>query len=291
MVPGQFPRGELASLLQQTPPRQVPRVGLDVVFDRPSPEDPGLAKVLRSQRRPLVVAGWFSRDAAVNRPGDHTRILTPALQGTGLILGKLDVNTPGRIQDTGIQPLPLRLGKDLTAEHFAGILSGHPAPLLPAEAVIDWSLNWRALVHQVDAKDLPNLVNDTLLIGSTGDVDPDHPDLFTAPGAAADALVDLSGGRSRVVPGVLVQAALTQSIAHRLWLTPLPLPPITALFSGLGVVLAAAVESRRRRLVILALPWVIAIPLALQLAVSAQLLWPLLLPLLALSATALLRPH
>ena len=286
---GQFPRGELAALLQKLPPSQVPRVGLDVVLDRPSPQDPELAQVLRSQKRPLVVAGWFSRDAAVNQPGDDTKKLTPTLSESGLLLGKLDVNTPGRNENSGSQPLPLRLSSPLTAEHFAGLLSGHPSPLLPAEAVVDWSLNWRQLLRRVIPSELPTLKTDTLLVGSTGYVDLNHPDLFSAPGAAADALADLSGGSSREVPGVLVQAALTQTIAHRLWLTPLPLPPITALGGGLGVVVAAALETRRRRLLLLALTWLAAVPLALQLAVSAQLLWPLLLPLLTFSATVLLR--
>lgn len=289
VIAGQFPRGELAALLRQLPPSQVPRVGLDVVLDRPSPQDPELAQVLKEQNRQLVVAGWFSRNAAVNVAGDDTKELTPALRESGLHLRKLDVNTPGRSANSVSQPLPLRLSSPITADHFAGLLSGHPAPLLPAEAVVDWSLNWRQLLRRVKPTELASLKAETLLVGSTGNVDPAHPDLFSAPGAAADALADLSGGSSSEVPGVLVQAALTQTIAHRLWLTPLPLPPITALGGGLGVVVAAALETRKRRLLLLALTWLAAVPMALQLAVSAQLLWPLLLPLLTFSATALLR--
>lgn len=286
---GRLSRRRLAEILQRTPPAQVPRLGLDVVLDRPSPDDAHLAAVLRQQRRQLVVSGWFGPEAAVPGSGTNSQRLPPRLQGSGLVVRQLEVNTPGRLQGGAAQPLPLRLQEPLNAAHFAGALSGRPAPLLPAEAVIDWSLPWQRLLQRVEPEALPQLAAEVLVVGSNGLVDPAHPDLFVAPGAAAEALALLSGGSRREVPGALVQAALTQTIGHRLWLTPLPLLPITALFSGLGVVLAAALESRRWRLAVLALAWLVVVPLALQLAVSSQLLWPLLLPLLALSATALLR--
>jgi hypothetical protein len=128
-----------------------------------------------------------------------------------------------------------------------------------------------------------------LLVGSTGTTDPSHPDLFVAPGAAAASLAQLSGGSARQIPGALVQAALAQSISLGHWLRPLPLLPLTALSSGLGVLLAAAISDRRRRLLLVTCIAAVAVPLALQLAVGQLLLLPLLLPLLALAAAAALR--
>lgn len=288
-TPGMVPRKALVEILRRTPADQVPRVGLDVVLDQPAANDAELAAVLREQRRKLVVSGWFGADSAVTTPGRRTQELPPELRSSGLQPRRLDVNTPGNSKPAEPQPVPLRLQEALNAEHFAGALSNHPAPFLPAEAVIDWSLRWDQLIRPVMPSELSALRTPTLLVGTTGTVDPDHPDLFLAPGAASEPLAALSGGSSREVPGVLVQAALAQSLTHRLWLQPLPVLPITALASGAGVLLAAGLADRRRRLAVVLAIGIVAVPLSLQLAVSHRLLVPLLLPLGALTATALLR--
>lgn len=288
-TPGRLPRRALAAVLQRTPVEGVPRVALDVVLDESAPHSAELAAVLQTQQRPLVVSGWFSADTAAANPGDRTRRLAPELQGTPLQTRRLDVNTPGRSDPQALQPLPLRLQEAISAEHFAAALTQHPAPLLPADAVIDWSLDWGRLIRRLEPTDLPALAAPALLVGSTGNIDPAHPDLFEAPAAAAVALAEISGGSARQVPGALLQAALAQSITMGHWLRPLPLLPITALGAGLGVLLAAAIPARRQRLLLVVALGAVATPLALQLAVSQLVLLPLALPWLALASTAALR--
>jgi hypothetical protein len=288
-TPGRLPRQALAEVLRRTPVARVAKVGLDVVLDEAAPHSAELAAVLRQQQRPLVISGWFGAKAAAAKPGDRSRVLTAELAGSGLQTRRLDVNTPGRSMGTTPQPLPLRLNQPINAEHFAAAMASHPAPLLPADAVIDWSLDWQRLIRPVQPAELPALQASSLLVGSTGSVDPAHPDLFAAPGAAGSALAQLSGGSARAIPGVLVQAALAQSITLNHWLRPLPLLPITGLAAGVGVVLAAAIGDRRRRLLLVAGLAGVAVPVALQLAISTQLLLPLLLPLAALACCAALR--
>ena len=62
-----------------------------------------------------------------------------------------------------------------------------------------------------------------------------------------------------------------------------------ALAAGLGVLLAAALERRRQRLLALAVISLVAVPTALELALGLRLLVPLLFPLGALWASCLSR--
>jgi hypothetical protein len=288
-TPGRLPRRALAEILRRTPVGSVPRVGLDVVLDETAPHTDELAVVLQRQQRPLVISGWFGADTAALTPGERTRRLTPALANTPLQTLRLDVNTPGSSAPQSLQPVPLRLSKAINAEYFAAALADHPAPLLPAEAVIDWSIDWSRLIRRLEPSDLAGLQASALLVGSSGSVDPAHPDLFAAPGAAGRSLARLSGGSAREVPGALVQAVLAQSISLDHWFRPLPLLPLTALGGGLGVLLAAAIGDRRQRLLVVGGIAVVAVPLALQLAVSQLVLLPLLLPLAALASSAATR--
>ena len=114
------------------------------------------------------------------------------------------------------------------------------------------------------------------------------PDRFTAPGALRSTLTAW-GAANDALPGPVLQAVLAQSLALRHWLTPLSLPAATALSAGAGVLLAAAVPRRPRRLLWLVCAALLAIPFSLQLAVGLQLLIPIALPLAALGSTALLR--
>ena len=284
------PRAALAEILRRIPINSVKRIGLDVVLDQPAAGTKELAAVLRKQNRQLVFSGWFSSNAAAVDAGNHTKGLSAELIDTPLLTRKLDVNTPGykSTQQTP-QPSPLRLQEAITAENFAGTLSNHPAPVLPASAVIDWSINWGRLIQRIEPADLSVLKATTLLVGTTGNINPDEPDRFKAPGAAAAELAELSGGSSREVPGVFVQAALAQSINLQHWLKPQPLLTITALSSGLGVLLAAAVTGRRRRLQWFALISLISVIASLQLAITSLLLFPLLLPLVALGSATMIR--
>ncbi|MEB3332574.1 MAG: CHAT domain-containing protein [Synechococcaceae cyanobacterium] len=284
---GVVPRLALAQILERTPAITT-RVGLDVVFDREAPDTEALASVLQRQRRPLVVSGWIGPDAGTESPGRDTATLAVPLQSSGLSVRLLDVNTPGRHSSGERQPLPLRLQKPLTADHFAAALAGATTPM-PADAVIDWSLDWPRLIQRLQPADLAATQVQILLVGTNGALQRDYPDLFDAPGAAAESLAEISGGSARAMPGVLVQAALVQSLRLQHWLMPVSMPAITALTAGLGVLLAAAIEQRRRRWLVLGVVAAVALPVALQLAISTRRLVPLLLPLSALTLTAQLR--
>jgi CHASE2 domain-containing sensor protein len=99
----------------------------------------------------------------------------------------------------------------------------------------------------------------------------------------------LWSGNAREVPGVLVQAVLIQSLNLRHWLTPLSQTLCTTASAALGVVLAALLEKRQHRLIVVGVIAVVACPLAWSLAIWPLWLVPLLLPLLAISATTLCR--
>lgn len=274
----------LAALLRMAPVQQLPRLGLDVVLDEPAAGTAELAAVIRRQRRPLLLAGYYGPSSAA--PGAGLDSLPIAqLRQAGLQAASLEVGIAAPGDGKGRKPLPLQLWSPITPSHFAGALAEAGGVQLPAEAVIDWSLPWPQLIHRVSLAQLPELREPLLLVGRSGGSEQDSPDLFWAPAALRPALPTW-GGSEEVLPGVLLQAALIQSLNLRHWLTPLSLTACTAAAAGLGVLLAALLPSRRQRLVGIAVLIAVATPLALQLAVRQRLLLPLLLPLAALSATA-----
>jgi len=284
-TPGRVARAALAEVLRRTPPAAVPVVGLDVVLDEDAPGTDGLAAVIRQQRRQRVVAGWFGPDTAAKGAGLDSKPLV-VLREAGMEAGNLAVGTAMGADDR--QPMPLQLLEEVNGSNFAGALSAQSQPPIPPESVIDWSIDWLPLIQVVTPADLPALQAPALVVGTDGRIDRDQRDLFIAPGAIRHALPRW-GGASDVMPGALVQAVLSQSMALGHWLTPLSLPAVTALCSGLGVLLAAAASQRRQRP-----PWLLAaaaltLPLNLQLAASHRLLLPIALPLTAAATTALIR--
>ena len=160
---------------------------------------------------------------------------------------------------------------------------------MTADAVIDWSIDWRPLLRRVELQELSALKAPALVVGTDGSLDRDGADLFSAPGAMDPALTQIWQGAERKVPGVLIQAVLAQSLSLRHWLTPVSQTLITALAAGLGVLLAAAQANRRRRLWLVTAIIVVAVPMCWQLAIAQLWLIPFALPLAALTATALLR--
>jgi hypothetical protein len=284
-TPGRVARAALAEVLRRTSPAAVPVVGLDVVFDEDAPNTEALAAVIREQQRQRVVGGWFGPDTAAKGAGLDSRPLE-LLRQAGLEAGNLAVGTaPGPGER---QPMPLRLLEEVNAGNFAGALNTTATTPMPPESVIDWSIDWLPLIQVITPADLPELQASALVVGTDGRIDSDQRDLFLAPGAIRPALSSW-GGASDLLPGALVQAVLAQSLALGHWLTPVPLPAVTALTAGLGVLLAAAVPRRRRRL-----PWLLAgaaitIPISLQLAIGHRLLLPIALPLTAAATTALIR--
>jgi len=91
------------------------------------------------------------------------------------------------------------------------------------------------------------------------------------------------------VPGVLVQAVLIQSLNSGHWLTPISLTLCTLSAGGLGILLAALLEKRQHRWVVIALLSAVSCPLSFSLAVTQLVLLPLLLPMLALTVTTISR--
>ena len=281
-------RAALAEVLRRTPPAQVPLVGLDVLFDRPGPHSTELAHVIFNQAkagRARVVVGRLEANASDPDAGrlslPHPELLNAGADPRSLGVGIADA--PGHLK-----PLPLRILWPLDGASFAGSLSGWPVPWMPADSVIDWSLNWATLVRLVTLADLPALQARALVVGSDGSTENQRPDRFAAPGAMRSTLTAW-GRASDAVPGPVLQAVLAQSLAMRHWLTPFSLPAATALAAGAGVLMAAAVPRKARRWRWLLGAPILTIPISLQVAVELRMLLPIALPLAALSSTALLR--
>lgn len=192
-----------------------------------------------------------------------------------------------------LKPVPLYLIEPITATTFAGALARRPQPLLAADRVLDWSLNWAPWIRLVQPAELPALRAAVLLVGTSGRLGSNAADLFAAPATVQNALMrgdqPIWGGNARELPGVLLQAVLIQSLNLRHWLIPLSLTLCTAAAGALGLVLAALLEQRQHRLIVLALIAAAACPLAWSLAIWQLWLVPLLLPLLALGTTTLCR--
>jgi hypothetical protein len=282
-------RAALAEILRRTSPSKVPRVGLDVVLDQVGPDAAGMAALVRvigEQRRPQVFAGYFGADTEAPQAGDDSRPIAP-LRAAGLQAYNLSVGTaPGG--DSSLKPPPLRLLHAIDSRHFAHALAGSSARTLPADAVIDWSIDWVPLIQKIRTDDLPALRTPVLLVGDDGYRGEQRSDRFMAP-LAVQTTLPRWGGSSADMPGVLVQAVLAQSLRLGWWLAPASVACTTALASGLGVVVAAASARPLRQAGAIGAILLITIPVSFQMAVSFGVLVPILLPLAGLSATALLR--
>ena len=282
----------LAEVLKRIPPTHVPVVGLDVVLDQPRPGTNELAAVLRSQPSRKVVAGYLSpySDPSQGPIGDSW-LQGSILQAAGLQAADLAVGTAagGGL----LKPVPLHLQYPITNSNFAGRLSRIPQPLLPADRVIDWSLDWTRWIRIVSPDELAALRSPLLLVGTTGRLGDRPVDLFAAPATVQGALQrgdrPLWSGNAREVPGVLVQTVLIQSINLGHWLTPLSQTLCTLGAGALGVLVAALLEKRQHKLIAVALIAAVSCPLAYSLAIWQLLLVPLLLPLAAMAATTFSR--
>ncbi len=287
VTPGRVSRDLLAKLLEITPVVPVRAVGLDVVLDEPAPFTDALAAVIARQQRPLLFAGYYGAEVDAKRAGHDSRPL-PVLQRAGLQARNLATGTAAL--EGALKWVPLQLWSPISEANFAGTLSMTPGAWMPADAVIDWSIDWRPLLRRVEVTELSGLEAPVLVVGTDGTLDRDGDDLFAAPGAMDPALTQIWQGAEWKVPGVLIQAVLAQSLALRHWLMPGSLAASTALAAGLGVVVAAAQAERWRRLLLVVAIAVVVVPVSWQLAVSALWLVPLVLPLAALATVALLRP-
>lgn len=283
------PRQALAAVLRRTPVVQVPVVGLDVVLDQPRNGDAELAAVIQSQSQRQVVGGyWGPFSDPTQGSGANDWLLNSPLVKAGLKPVDLAVGTAAA--GGVLKPVPLQLQAAITDHNFAGAMATISDPLLPADRVIDWSINWADWIRLVDVQDLERLKAPVLLVGTSGRLGDSSVDLFSAPATVQNALQrgdqPLWQGNAREIPGVIVQAVLTQSLNLRYWLTPLSVTLCTLAAAALGILVAALVESRRDRFAVVAVITLASLPLVLTVAVFQLWLVPFVLPCLALFATA-----
>ena len=270
-------------MLELVPPKHVAKVGLDVVLNEPAPHTSTLANVISQQNRAEVIAGFGQEfNSSYGEKSMPSELIQVGLQAKDLSTG-----TP--TNGDGLKWTPLQLWEEVNKDNFAGAMSSVSSPRIPVDAVLDWSIDWKTLIERVEISQLPTLKAESLLVGTDGTLDRDGKDLFRAPGAMDPELTEIWQGARRKVPGVLIQAVLTQSLNLQHWLKPASQAFTTALAAGLGVLIAAAQTRRRRRLLITGVVSLIAIPLCWQVAVTHLLLIALVLPLAALFSTALVR--
>ena len=291
-TPDHTPRLALAAVLQRSPVDQVPVVGLDVLLDQDQPGTNVLAAVIGRQSQRRVVAGELSpfSDPSQQKSSSDWLRQSP-LVAAGLEVSDLAVGTAaGSAQ---LKPVPIYLQYAINSNNFAGALSSVSQPLLPADRVIDWSLNWAEQIQLVQPRELATLRAPLLLVGTSGRLADGSADLFAAPATVQDALLRgdkaLWDGNAREVPGVLVQAVLIQSLNRGHWLTPLSLSLCTISAAGLGVLLAALLEKRQHRFAAVVAITTASCPVAFSIAVLQLWLLPLLLPLVALGTTTFCR--
>jgi len=318
------PRLALAEVLRRTPVAQVPVVGIDVILDDQwshmrlgmqladrdyainasirlpkqqqdlalrDRETSALASVISSQPARRVVGGFVGAESSVLIDGGSADwIKDSPLTKAGLQPFDLAIGT-GAGNNGLLKSVPLHLIYPITSSNFSGALSHAENPSIPADRVIDWSIDWAPWIRVVKPDQLPNLQTPVLLVGTDGFLNRQPVDLFAAPATVRNSL--MRGGeptwtsRPHEIPGVLVQAVLIQSLNLRHWLTPLSQTLCTAAAAALGVVLAALQEKRQHRIITLVVIAALLCPLTWSLAIWPLWLVPLLLPLLALSATTL----
>ncbi|MFM7313301.1 MAG: hypothetical protein ACKO0M_09060, partial [Cyanobium sp.] len=306
-----IPRRTLADLLTSLPPQRFPSVALDYVLDEVGPDPAAmdrLVEVIRRQQRPQLVVGYFGKGQwetaypSAEDPGDGSRPIA-ALQQAGVQDRDL---TLGTAAGSGpIQPSPMQLLVSLTDQQFASALarvfrlqlpvaSRGAATGIPAEAVIDWSVDWSRGIRVINADGIdparPPAVAPAplLVVGSHSSRRKPDADLFRTPAAFRQATPPWDGSAS-AMPGVIAQVVVAQSLALDHWFTPLSTSACTALAAGLGVVAAAALPGRGTRLKLLGLAVPITALGGLQLAVAAGVLVPIAFPILAFAGTCLLR--
>ena len=313
-------RQVLHQLLEVLPADTIPLVAFDVVLD-PGPKDEpiqpqataALARLIqrRSQSGQHLVNIYY-RATIDERIDKGVRSLPASL----LIQAGLCHADAGLGLATGVYPL--QLVQPLSANSFAAVLAdgvAHHCPSvvhstrIPAGSVIDWTVDWfapqvmrveRIAVLPSEPVSLPPgtrvLIGIDQRLSARGDgpsaqLSPiDMVDLFDVPLVLQDQpSFEAEIGLGEPLPGPLLQAVLSESLRRNHWLTPLAPLPTTALAAGLGMLLAAALERLRSRLLVLSLLSLLVLPLALELTLAYSVLVPLLFPLAGLWAICLSR--
>ena len=287
-IPNRVSRQTLAILLERTDPTQVPVVGIDVVLDEPMPHTGQLANVIRQQQRSSVFAGHFGAEVDAIRAGQTSKPQTELIDAG---LTSFNISTGLPFSAGNVHNAPLQLWGSIHKDYFAAQLAQNTSTLLPADAVIDWSLDWRALLQPVSLNKLNTLKAPVLLIGTDGTIDSQAQDLFQAPAAMDPNLNEIWAGSKQKVPGLIVQAVLAQSINLQHWFRPMSLALATALTASGAIGLSTVMSRRQQRMLICTAVVILAIPICLQLAISTLWLVPLTLPLASLMVISLLRRH
>lgn len=298
---GSVNQAVLAKALQALPPDGPPqRVGLDFILDGPGANVPGhraLAEAIRRQRgRRQLLAGLCPSDSQPSadclKAGDQR--LAPQLAAAGAQAVSLGLGVL-----TNSQP-PLQLVQGIGRGSLARAMAGAaPRGDLPADAVIDWSVNWLSPQRLTLIRNLYALARyrgGSLLIASDGyggerlnQVADQHPvpeAVWAYDGQGPQRFAtSLQRG---ALPGGVIHAVLAQSISAGHWLEPaVPLMP-TTLSTAAVAALAwfAARRDQRSRLLLAGVGCgaILYTLLALQLAVSLRRLLPIALPLSAAAA-------
>jgi len=284
--PNRVSHQTLARLLQAASPEAIPQVALDVVLDEIAPQSGELVEVLKTQRRSKTFAGYFGD--SVEAPGAGS-ISEPHPQLKAVGLQWFNLSTGMIANQQRWQPAPLFLVEPITPANFAAQLSRFPERVIPADAVIDWSLDWGSLIQRIELEQLPLLKSPILLVGTDGTTNSEHKDLFITPGALKPELSALWKGSRTKMPGVMVQAVLAQSINLNHWLTSFSSAVSTMLTAALGIALSALIASRSKRLWLCVAISAVAVLFGLQLTISMLWLLPLLLPICTLFVISSIR--
>ncbi|MFL0791420.1 MAG: hypothetical protein AB8E87_14530 [Prochlorococcus sp.] len=280
MPPKIVSRRTLNLILKKTNLTNVKKIGIDLILDLPAPYTNELARTIKQQRQHRnIFAGYLASNVEDHRAGTSSKPLA-ILKDAGLKAYNLSTGTT--TSESKLKMKPLRLVEAITSGNFSAQLSDQPKSEMPADAVLDWSLDWGKMIKRVELEDLPKLKREVLLVGSNGRFDSENPDLYKTPDAMDSHLSEIWKGSRNKVPGVIVQAVLTQSLNLKHWLTPMSLAIAIWLTAALAVALSALVDKRWERLVICALIAVGAYLLCMQIAIWTTWLVPLMLPLGAL---------
>lgn len=284
-------RQALLQILLKTPPEKVPHIGMDLILDEPEvevKETKLLAKLIKKQKRSEVFAGYYGATTDGLQAGSYSEPIE-LLKNAGLKSYDLAVNTdPGWWSTPKQRQAPLQLKETINDRYFAHALAGSSAQNIPADAIIDWSLNWGKMIERVNPKQLGQLNSESLLIGTDGLINPAQPDLFDPP-AAAIADIQQWELPTKNIPGAMVQGILAQSIKMKHWLTPASLFITSISAAGLGVVAAAGIQSKKKRLAIVITGCAALTAFSFQWTISSKHLSPILIPAAALIATSLIR--
>lgn len=283
-----LPRQEITRLLRAATPERYPRIALDVVMDRIGASRQAtqeLVDVLTRQRREAVYIGTFDSRSRARGVGVMSNPL-PAVVRAGAQPRNLAIGTAAG--PVTVKLVPLQLVRAVGPDSMAAAIAGDARTSMPVDAVLDWSLAWDAMVKVVPIPSQTSSGEPMLIVGRLSDGSGPDPDLFTTP-AAFQSERPVWGGAALEMPGAVLLAVVAQSIRLRHWLTPVPQVLMVAAAVGSGLILSSFCQQRGRSLLLLVVVLPLAGLMAVQLAVSATVLVPVVLPALAVSSMLLLR--